>query len=145
MLPVEHHKVLANIRKAEARTKRKRQASEQQNDSDSEAEEPKTKSQKYGVVPSQRSASPPTSYLFALLRKYSFLFSIEDILAETDSDMSEDEGQPRNAQKRAVKPRKARAWLKEGEDDDPLNFLDPKVSQRVLGEPAFLCYIYIYN
>uniref|UniRef100_A0AAQ4RJZ8 Ribosomal RNA processing 12 homolog n=1 Tax=Gasterosteus aculeatus aculeatus TaxID=481459 RepID=A0AAQ4RJZ8_GASAC len=103
MLPVEHHKVLANIRKAEARTKRKRQASEQQNDSDSEAEEPKTKSQ-----------------------------NIEDILAETDSDMSEDEGQPRNAQKRAVKPRKARAWLKEGEDDDPLNFLDPKVSQRVL-------------
>ncbi|KAM8858593.1 RRP12-like protein isoform 2-T2 [Spinachia spinachia] len=103
MLPVEHHKVLANIRKAEARTKRKRQASEQQNDSDSEAEEPKAKSQ-----------------------------SIEDILAETDSDMSEDEGQPRNAQKKGAQPRKARAWLKEGEEDDPLNFLDPKVSQRVL-------------
>ncbi|XP_037320839.2 RRP12-like protein [Pungitius pungitius] len=103
MLPVEHHKVLANIRKAEARTKRKRLASEQQNDSDSEADEPKTKSQ-----------------------------NIEDILAETDSDMSEDEGQSRNAQKKGVKPRKARAWLKEGEEDEPLNFLDPKVSQRVL-------------
>ncbi|XP_074501840.1 RRP12-like protein [Sebastes fasciatus] len=103
MLPAEHHKVLANIRKADARTKRKRQASEQQDDSDSEAEEPKAKNQ-----------------------------SIEDILAESDSDMSEDEGKARNAQKKAGKPKKARAWLKEGEDDDPLNFLDAKVSQRVL-------------
>ncbi|KAK9541593.1 hypothetical protein VZT92_001625 [Zoarces viviparus] len=103
MLPAEHHKVLANIRKADARTKRKKQAAEQQDDSDSEGEEPKTKSQ-----------------------------SIEDILADSDSDMSEDEGKARNARKKAGKPHKARAWLKEGEEDDPLNFLDPKVSQRVL-------------
>ncbi|XP_075933158.1 RRP12-like protein [Anarhichas minor] len=103
MLPAEHHKVLANIRKADARTKRKKQAAEQQDDSDSEEEGPKTKSQ-----------------------------SIEDILADSDSDMSEDEGKARNARKKAGKPHKARAWLKEGEEDDPLNFLDPKVSQRVL-------------
>ncbi|KAM9345310.1 RRP12-like protein [Symphorus nematophorus] len=100
MLPAEHHKVLANIRKAEARTKRRKLAAEQQDDSESEEEAPKAKSQ-----------------------------SIEEILAESDSDLSEDEGK---AQKKAGKPQKGRAWLKEGEEDDPLNFLDPKVSQRVL-------------
>ncbi|KAM3606495.1 uncharacterized protein V6R79_017417 [Siganus canaliculatus] len=100
MLPAEHHKVLANIRKAEARTKRRKQAAEEQDDSENEEEMPKVKSQ-----------------------------SIEDILAESDSDLSEDEGK---TQKKSGKPQKARAWLKEGEEDDPLNFLDPKVSQRVL-------------
>lgn len=60
--------------------------------------------------------------------------SIEDILAESDSDLSEDEGKGRNAQKKTGKQQKGRAWLKEGEEDDPLNFLDPKVSQRVLGK-----------
>ncbi|XP_070833276.1 RRP12-like protein [Chaetodon trifascialis] len=103
MLPAEHHKVLANIRKAEARTKRRKQATEQQDDSESEEEAPRMKSA-----------------------------SIEDILAESDSDMSEDEGKAGKAQKKAGKPQKGRAWLKEGEEDDPLNFLDPKVSQRVL-------------
>ncbi|KAK7930832.1 hypothetical protein WMY93_007227 [Mugilogobius chulae] len=103
MLPAEHHKVLANIRKAEARSKRKRQVAEQDDDdSDEEEETPKNKVE-----------------------------SIEDILAESDSDMSEDESKPKKTQKKAGKP-KAKAWLKEGEDDDPLNFLDPKVSQRVL-------------
>lgn len=46
MLPPEHHKVLANIRKAEARTKRKRLASEEQDESESEEEAPKAKSQR---------------------------------------------------------------------------------------------------
>ncbi|XP_022619336.1 RRP12-like protein [Seriola dumerili] len=100
MLPAEHHKVLVNIRKAEARTKRRKQATEQHDDSESEEEAPKTKGE-----------------------------SIEDILAESDSDLSEDEGK---APKKAGKQQKGRAWLKEGEEDDPLNFLDPKVSQRVL-------------
>uniref|UniRef100_A0A671YG28 Ribosomal RNA processing 12 homolog n=1 Tax=Sparus aurata TaxID=8175 RepID=A0A671YG28_SPAAU len=103
LLPAEHHKVLANIRKAEARTKRRKQASEQHEDSESDDEAPKAKSQ-----------------------------SIEDILAESDSDLSEDEGKGGKAQKKAGKPQKGRAWLKEGEEDDPLNFLDSKVSQRVL-------------
>ncbi|KAM7385637.1 hypothetical protein PAMP_001711 [Pampus punctatissimus] len=103
MLPAEHHKVLANIRKAEARTKRRKQTTEQQDDSESEEEAPKTKSE-----------------------------SIEDILAESDSDLSEDEGKGGNAQNKAGKQQKGRAWLKEGAEDDPLNFLDPKVSQRVL-------------
>lgn len=46
MLPAEHHKVLVNIRKAEARTKRRKQVAEQHDDSESEEEEPKTKSQR---------------------------------------------------------------------------------------------------
>lgn len=46
MLPAEHHKVLANIRKAEARTKRRKLAAEQQDDSESEEEAPKAKSQR---------------------------------------------------------------------------------------------------
>lgn len=44
MLPTEYHKVLANIRKAEARTKRHKQAAEEHGDSESEEEAPKTKS-----------------------------------------------------------------------------------------------------
>ena len=46
MLPAEHHKVLTNIRKAEARTKRRKEASEEQEDSDSEAEAPKPKAER---------------------------------------------------------------------------------------------------
>lgn len=72
------------------------------------------------------------------LKTFCFLLqSIEDILAESDSDLSEDEGKPAKAQKKGGKQQKGRAWLKEGEDDDPLNFLDPKVSQRVLGNGRF--------
>lgn len=46
MLPEEHHKVLVNIRKAEARTKRRKQAAEEEEDSESEEEAPKTKSER---------------------------------------------------------------------------------------------------
>ncbi|KAG7270065.1 hypothetical protein CRUP_012066 [Coryphaenoides rupestris] len=41
MLPAEHHRVLGNIRKSEARTKRRKEAAAEQEDSDSEAEAPK--------------------------------------------------------------------------------------------------------
>lgn len=61
--------------------------------------------------------------------------SIEDILAETDSDDSEDE-KPKKGQKKPVK-QKAQAWLKEGVSDEPLNFLDPKAAQRVLCKRFF--------
>uniref|UniRef100_A0A674BT65 Ribosomal RNA processing 12 homolog n=1 Tax=Salmo trutta TaxID=8032 RepID=A0A674BT65_SALTR len=102
-LPVEHHKVLVNIRKAEARTKRSRMADEDHDDSDSGDDKPKARGE-----------------------------SIEEILAESDSDMSDDE-MPKGAktQKKPTK-QKGRAWLKEGQGDEPLNFLDPTVSQRVL-------------
>uniref|UniRef100_A0AAR2K0G8 Ribosomal RNA-processing protein 12-like conserved domain-containing protein n=1 Tax=Pygocentrus nattereri TaxID=42514 RepID=A0AAR2K0G8_PYGNA len=101
MLPAEHHKVLANIHKAEARSKRRKLLSKDEEESDNEEDTPKAKTE-----------------------------SIEDILAETDSDESEDE-KPKKGQKKPMK-QKAQAWLKEGVSDDPLNFLDPKASQRVL-------------
>lgn len=83
-------------------------------------------------------------YPLILLQQFFFFikivlvcFSIEDILAESDSDLSEDEGK---AQKKMGRMQKGRAWLKEGEEDDPLNFLDPKVSQRVLCKTLiFIC------
>ncbi|KAJ8014068.1 hypothetical protein DPEC_G00036410 [Dallia pectoralis] len=103
MLPAEHHKVLGNIRKAEARTKRSKLASEDHDDTDSDDDQPKGRSE-----------------------------SIEEILADSDSDMSDDE-KPKGVktQNKPNKP-KGRAWLKEGHGDEPLNFLDPTVSQRVL-------------
>ncbi|XP_062319179.1 RRP12-like protein [Osmerus eperlanus] len=101
MLPVEHHKVLVNIRKEEARSKRRQQA-EDQDGSESEDDMPTAKGE-----------------------------SIEEILAESDSEPSDDEGKANKTQRKAGK-QKGRAWLKEGQGDEPLNFLDPKVSQRVL-------------
>lgn len=47
MLPAEHHKVLVNIRKAEARTKRRKEVSEQDDGSESEDEKPKVKNERY--------------------------------------------------------------------------------------------------
>nr|XP_055026488.1 RRP12-like protein [Misgurnus anguillicaudatus] len=102
MLPVEHHKVLGNIRKVEARSKRRKMLDKADEDgSDSEEETSKVKGE-----------------------------SIEDILAETDESDSEDE-KPKKGQKKQVK-KKGQAWLKEGISDEPLNFLDPKAAQRVL-------------
>lgn len=63
MLPAEHHKVLVNIRKAEARSKRRKQAEEQQDDSDSEEETPKTKNER--CVVNLLTHSAQTSYTFA--------------------------------------------------------------------------------
>uniref|UniRef100_A0AAY4CA86 RRP12-like protein n=1 Tax=Denticeps clupeoides TaxID=299321 RepID=A0AAY4CA86_9TELE len=93
MLPPEHHKVLANIRKVEARTKRRKQLQQ--------AEEEGSESE-------------------------------DDILAEMDSDESDqEEAKAKSGQKKAPR-QKGKAWLKEGLSDDPLNFLDPKAAQRVL-------------
>ncbi|XP_061083822.1 RRP12-like protein [Conger conger] len=102
MLPEEHHKVLANIRKAEARSKRHKLLQKAEDEgSESEEDTPKAKGA-----------------------------SIEEILAESDSEDSEDE-KPKKGQKASAR-QKGKAWLKEGGGDEPLNFLDPKVSQRVL-------------
>uniref|UniRef100_A0AAY4CC00 RRP12-like protein n=1 Tax=Denticeps clupeoides TaxID=299321 RepID=A0AAY4CC00_9TELE len=104
MLPPEHHKVLANIRKVEARTKRRKQLQQAEEEgSESEDDAPKAKGD-----------------------------SIEEILAEMDSDESDqEEAKAKSGQKKAPR-QKGKAWLKEGLSDDPLNFLDPKAAQRVL-------------
>lgn len=137
MLPPEHHKVLSNIRKAEARSKRRKLASEEQEESESEAEAPKAKSQRSSIVLGFGPLFAHTFTTVFFMQNFLSAFSIEDILAESDSDLSEDEGK---AQKKTGKVQKGRAWLKEGEEDDPLNFLDPKVSQRVLGKTLIFIY-----
>lgn len=47
MLPAEHHKVLANIRKVEARTKRRKLLNESEEESESEEDTPKAKTDRY--------------------------------------------------------------------------------------------------
>lgn len=74
MLPPEHHKVLANIRKAEARSKRKKLASEEQEESESEAEVPKAKSQRWSTVLGIGPLSP--SYFYNSFFHLNFLSAL---------------------------------------------------------------------
>ncbi|KAG8435420.1 hypothetical protein GDO86_013382 [Hymenochirus boettgeri] len=101
MLPEEYHKVLLNIRKAEARNKKQKALKQAATEGEEDLETRKLKGD-----------------------------SIEDILADTDEEDEVEE--KRTKQQRKQTRQKAQAWLKEGEEDEPLNFLDPKASQRVL-------------
>uniref|UniRef100_A0A8C8R7I7 Ribosomal RNA processing 12 homolog n=1 Tax=Pelusios castaneus TaxID=367368 RepID=A0A8C8R7I7_9SAUR len=57
--------------------------------------------------------------------------SMEEILADSGSE--EEDGEKRGGRdQRKQAQQKSQAWLKEGEGDEPLNFLDPNVAQRVL-------------
>ncbi|XP_006880133.1 PREDICTED: RRP12-like protein isoform X2 [Elephantulus edwardii] len=107
LLPSEYHKVLINIRKAEARTKRQRALNQAVADEEEEEEEEE---------PAQGKGD-----------------SMEEILADSE-DEEDDERQERSRGKeqRKLARQRSRAWLKEGGGDEPLNFLDPKVAQRVL-------------
>ncbi|KAM4703390.1 RRP12-like protein [Rhinophrynus dorsalis] len=102
MLPEQYHKVLVNIRKAEARNKKQRALKR----SSSEGEEGDQ-----GVSNTKGE-------------------DIEDILAETDEEDDDDVRQTKHQKKQTRQ--KSQAWLKEGEEDEPLNFLDPNAAQRVL-------------
>uniref|UniRef100_A0A2K5QA56 RRP12 HEAT domain-containing protein n=1 Tax=Cebus imitator TaxID=2715852 RepID=A0A2K5QA56_CEBIM len=107
LLPEEYHKVLVNIRKAEARAKRHRALSQAAAEEEDEEEDEE---------PAQGKGD-----------------SIEEILA--DSEDEEDDGEEersRGKEQRKLAQQRSRAWLKEGGGDEPLNFLDPRVAQRVL-------------
>uniref|UniRef100_A0A671EYD6 Ribosomal RNA processing 12 homolog n=1 Tax=Rhinolophus ferrumequinum TaxID=59479 RepID=A0A671EYD6_RHIFE len=103
LLPVEYHKVLVNIRKAEARAKRHRALNQAAEEEEEEEE------------PAQGTGD-----------------SIEEILADSEDEDSEQEERSRGKEQRRLTRQRSRAWLKEGGGDEPLNFLDPKVAQRVL-------------
>ncbi|XP_075391105.1 RRP12-like protein [Tenrec ecaudatus] len=106
LLPEEYHKVLVNIRKAEARAKRHRSLSQAAMEEEEEEEE----------EPAQGKGD-----------------SIEDILADSEEDEEEEKPErSRGKEQRKLARQRSRAWLKEGGGDEPLNFLDPKVAQRVL-------------
>ncbi|XP_040291346.1 RRP12-like protein isoform X1 [Bufo bufo] len=103
MLPADYHKVLANIRKAEAKNKKQKalkQAASKEDEDDEDGAKPKGN-------------------------------DIEDILADTDEEEEEEDKKRTKQQKKQVR-QMSKAWLKEGEGDEPLNFLDANAAQRVL-------------
>uniref|UniRef100_A0A8C0HFP9 Ribosomal RNA processing 12 homolog n=1 Tax=Chelonoidis abingdonii TaxID=106734 RepID=A0A8C0HFP9_CHEAB len=103
LLPAEYHKVLLNIRKAEARSRKQRAL-------------------KQAVAASEEAAPvQPRGE------------SVEELLADSDSEQEEDKRRGGREQRKQTR-QKSQAWLKEGEGDEPLNFLDPNVAQRVLGK-----------
>uniref|UniRef100_A0A8B9GAA6 Ribosomal RNA processing 12 homolog n=1 Tax=Amazona collaria TaxID=241587 RepID=A0A8B9GAA6_9PSIT len=105
LLPAEFHKVLVNLRKAEARNRKQRALRQAAASADEEEAPP---------------AQPRGE-------------SMEEILADSeDEDEEELEERKRGKEGRKQARQKGQAWLKEGEEDEPLNFLDPNVSQRVL-------------
>uniref|UniRef100_A0A8D0H602 Ribosomal RNA processing 12 homolog n=1 Tax=Sphenodon punctatus TaxID=8508 RepID=A0A8D0H602_SPHPU len=105
LLPDSYRKVLLNIRKAEARS-RKQKARKEAAAAGEEEE----------VAPAQTKGD-----------------SIEEILADSDSELESEDAQcGQKASRKQVLRRRNQAWLKEGEGDEPLNFLDPNVAQRVL-------------
>ncbi|KFV18585.1 RRP12-like, partial [Tauraco erythrolophus] len=104
LLPAEYHKVLVNIRKAEARSRKQRALRQAAADTDEEEAPP---------------AQPRGD-------------SMEEILADSEDEEEEEEERQRSKERRKQARQKGQAWLKEGEEDEPLNFLDPNVSQRVL-------------
>ena len=72
--------------------------------------------------------------------------SYEDLLMESSDDEEEAEEQRQLKKKRTTKASKesrrsrpvtdgdrGQAWIKEGDGDEPVNFLDPSVTQRVSG------------
>ncbi|KFP83509.1 RRP12-like, partial [Apaloderma vittatum] len=109
LLPSDYHKVLVNIRKAEARNRKKRALKQAAADAGEEE-----------VPPAQPRGD-----------------SMEEILADSEDEEEEEEEWQRSKEHRKQARQKGQAWLKEGEEDEPLNFLDPNVSQRVLAtEPG---------
>ncbi|NXD28791.1 RRP12 protein, partial [Spelaeornis formosus] len=102
LLPAEYHKVLVNIRKAESRSRKQRAL------------------KKAAAVTDEEEAPPPQPRGD----------SMEEILADSEDEEEEEQHWSKEWRKQAQQ--KGQAWLKEGEDDEPLNFLDPNVSQRVL-------------
>nr|XP_014335413.1 PREDICTED: RRP12-like protein [Bos mutus] len=105
LLPEEYHKVLVNIRKAESRAKKHRALNQAAVEEEEEEEE----------EPVQGKGD-----------------SIEEILADSEDEEDEEEERSRGKEQRRLARQRSRAWLKEGGGDEPLNFLDPKVAQRVL-------------
>ncbi|XP_044772502.1 RRP12-like protein isoform X2 [Neomonachus schauinslandi] len=104
LLPEGYHKVLVNIRKAEARAKRHRALNQAAMGEDQQEE---------GEEPAQGKGD-----------------SIEELLADSEEEEEEERSQAK--ERRRLAQQRSQAWLKEGGGDEPLNFLDPKVAQRVL-------------
>lgn len=87
--------------------------------------------------PLARSLTRPCPAALPLLERPDWglsVLSIEEILADSEDEEDEEEERSRGKEQQRLARQRGRAWLKEGGGDEPLNFLDPKVAQRVLGE-----------
>ncbi|XP_074641768.1 RRP12-like protein isoform X2 [Tubulanus polymorphus] len=111
LVPESHSKMLVNIRKTQERQKRKKQAAENAEDSDAEMGE------KMPAIPE----------------------TIEELLRDTDSELENDDkddnmkGKKKKLTKKAQQGQKSgAAWLKEGGDEEILDFMDPSISKKVL-------------
>uniref|UniRef100_S4RSV7 Ribosomal RNA processing 12 homolog n=1 Tax=Petromyzon marinus TaxID=7757 RepID=S4RSV7_PETMA len=57
---------------------------------------------------------------------------VDQLLADSDSEPEGGKGEESAGRGGKKAPKAAKAWLQEGEGDEPLDFLDPSVAQRVL-------------
>ncbi|KAI8486218.1 pre-rRNA processing protein [Branchiostoma belcheri] len=108
MVPDSHQKVLVNIRKTLARSKKKKQlkeATEHEEDEDDEELMPKKAPQ-----------------------------SLDDLLEELDSDLEEEPAGKagKRGQRSGGRVQGGAAWLQEGQEEEPLDFLDPRASKRII-------------
>lgn len=55
-------------------------------------------------------------------------------MADSEDEDYEEEERSWGKEHRKLARQRSQAWLKESGTDEPLNFLDPKVAQRVLGK-----------
>ncbi|XP_070541212.1 RRP12-like protein [Ptychodera flava] len=108
MVPENYRKMLKNTQKIQERNKKRKALKEANKVSDEDENE---------SAPTHKTKPE----------------SIEELLQDTDSedDMDEEEKKPKKRD-RVAKKQKTAAWLQEDADEEPLDFLDPAVSKRVL-------------
>nr|XP_006820689.1 PREDICTED: RRP12-like protein-like [Saccoglossus kowalevskii] len=108
MVPESYHKMLRNTQKIREREKKRRSIHEAVNAPDDDR---------------------PTSET-----PHAKIESIEDLLRDTDSEDEEPEKEKPQSKKKkqAMKKQQNAAWLQEDAEQEPLDFLDPGVSKKVL-------------
>ena len=67
--------------------------------------------------------------------------SIDDLLRDTDSE--EEEAGEKDVTKRKMNVKKGSAWLKEGGNEDIVDFLDPSVAKKVFGRSFYNTYCFV--
>nr|XP_032825258.1 RRP12-like protein [Petromyzon marinus] len=113
MVPETYHKVLVNIRKAEERARKNRALGHAGGDDDDDDQDD-------GDADDAKS------------RRSSVRDNVDQLLADSDSEPEGGKGEESAGRGGKKAPKAAKAWLQEGEGDEPLDFLDPSVAQRVL-------------
>ncbi len=72
----------------------------------------------------------------ALTSFFSYTYSYDELLMDSsdeDEEETKEKKLPKGQKSRQKSVVRGRAWIKEGNEDDPVNFLDPGVVQRVIG------------